>query len=133
MVQINLLPGTNRASDPYVRAAYYINAARQTSDPEEAVATVVSVIRNASVPRGLVKEGEPNTSSTIWRSFADQKNRRYFYEDTARTSIVWVDFNQLDFSKETQTKKVFLGNKEAVLGDVTNLFTTIQAFDFIGD
>ena len=46
---------------------------------------------------------------------------------------MWVDFKQIDFAKETQTKKVFLGNKEAVLGDVTNLFTSAQAFDFIGD
>src|SRR5690606_11597659 len=44
------LPGTNRASDRFTRASFYINAIPQSEDSREAIASVFSVIRNASVP-----------------------------------------------------------------------------------
>lgn len=61
-----MLPGTNRAADRFVRASFYLNAIPQTSDTKLAVASVFSVIRNASVPFGISSEAEPNISSTRW-------------------------------------------------------------------
>lgn len=45
-----MLPGTNRASDRFARAAFYANAIPKSEDPVEAIASVFSVIRNVSVP-----------------------------------------------------------------------------------
>ena len=47
---LTMLPGTNRASDRFVRASFYIDAVVQTSDPKIAVPAVMSVMRNVSVP-----------------------------------------------------------------------------------
>jgi len=72
-----LLPGINRASDRFVRASYYINEAAQSADPRRAVATVFSVMRNASVPIGIKVPGQPNIADTLWLTVSDQKNKVY--------------------------------------------------------
>ncbi|MGL4539175.1 MAG: linear amide C-N hydrolase [Cetobacterium sp.] len=127
----NMLPGTNRAADRFVRASYYINESTQTADPNEALATVASVIRNVSVPRGFKRENAPNLSTTIWRTYADQKNKRYFFEDTANPSLVWVNFDKLDFSSTGGVKKVILTNKEGLTGDLTSKFKSAEKFEFL--
>jgi len=63
-----MLPGTNRASDRFARASFYINAIPKSEDPVIALASVFSVIRNVSVPYGLTTPEEPNISSTRWRT-----------------------------------------------------------------
>ena len=63
-----MLPGTNRASDRFARASFYINAIPKDEDPDLALASVFSVIRNVSVPYGITKPGQPNISSTRWDS-----------------------------------------------------------------
>ena len=63
-----MLPGTIRASDRFVRASYYINALPKDLTGTRAIASVFSVIRNASAPLGITTPGEPNVASTIWRT-----------------------------------------------------------------
>ncbi len=46
---LSFLPGTNRPSDRFARASFYINALPQTDDVRIAIASVFSVIRNTSV------------------------------------------------------------------------------------
>ena len=48
-----MLPGTNRSADRFARASFYINAIPKSEDPVMALASVFSVIRNASVPYGI--------------------------------------------------------------------------------
>lgn len=50
---LSFLPGTNRPSDRFARASFYINALPPTDDVRIAVASVFSVIRNTSVPYGI--------------------------------------------------------------------------------
>ena len=68
-----MLPGTNRAADRFARASFYVNAIPKSEDPVKALASVFSVIRNASVPFGINTPEEPNISSTRWRTVADHK------------------------------------------------------------
>jgi penicillin V acylase-like amidase (Ntn superfamily) len=65
------LPGTNRASDRFVRASFYINAIPKSADINEALASAFGVIRNVSVPLGITTPGQPNISSTQWRAVLD--------------------------------------------------------------
>ncbi len=74
-----MLPGTNRASDRFARASFYVNAIPKSEDPVEAIASVFSVIRNVSVPFGITTPDEPNISSTRWRTVSDQKRKLYFF------------------------------------------------------
>lgn len=72
------LPGTNRASDRFARASFYINAIPKDEPADILVASVFSVIRNVSVPYGINTPDEPNISSTRWRTVADQKGESTF-------------------------------------------------------
>ncbi len=126
-----MLPGTNRAADRFVRASFYINATQQSADPREAVAAVFSVMRNVSVPRGITTPGQPNISSTIWRTVADQKNRVYFFEDTFSPSIVWVRLKQIDFTPESGVRKLTLHGNPDLGGDQTANFQPAEPFTFL--
>jgi len=93
-----VIPGTNRSADRFVLASFYINATKQSGDPRQAVADVLSVMRNVSVPHGNSTPGQPNISSTLRRTVADQKNLTYFFESTFSPSLISVRINELDVS-----------------------------------
>lgn len=126
-----MLPGTNRAADRFARASFYINAAVQSANPREAVAAVFSVMRNVSVPRGISTPAQPNISSTIWRTVADQKNKIYYFEGTASPGIVWVKLDQIDFKKDSGVRKLTLHGNPDLGGDQTGNFKKTEAFKFL--
>jgi choloylglycine hydrolase len=127
-----MLPGTNRASDRFARAAFYINAVPKTADARIAVAAAFSVIRNCSVPFGISTPSMPNISSTRWRSVSDQKNKIYYFENVLSPSVFWVDLNSIDFSGKIKTQKLSLINDETYAGDVTKKFKVAEPFKFAG-
>ena len=101
-----MLPGANRAADRFARASFYINAVEQSGDPRAAAAAVFSVIRNVSVPRGISTPGQPNISSTIWRTVADQKNKVYFFDSSTSPNTFWVPLADLDFAPGAPVMKL---------------------------
>ena len=96
-----MLPGTNRAADRFVRASFYVDAIPKDQDPNKALASVFSVIRNVSVPYGLNTPQEPNISSTRWRTVFDHQRKLYFFESALTPNTFWVDLKALDFSQGT--------------------------------
>ena len=126
-----MLPGTNRASDRFVRASFYINALPQTSDYRQAVAGVFSVMRNVSVPLGISVPSQPNIASTRWRTVADQKNLVYYFESTLSPDIFWIDLKKLDFSPEGKVRKLSLTNGEIYAGDAADRMKDTEPFRFL--
>ncbi|CAN5500869.1 linear amide C-N hydrolase [soil metagenome] len=126
-----MLPGTNRAADRFARASFYINACRQTDDAREAVASVFSVMRNVSVPRGISTPTQPNISSTLWRTVSDQKNKVYYFESTASPSLLWVKLAEVDFKEGTGTRKLTMDGKPDLGGDQTTKFEKATPFTFL--
>ncbi|ATL49961.1 choloylglycine hydrolase [Chitinophaga caeni] len=127
-----MLPGTNRASDRFVRASFYIDAIPKTADTKVAVASCFSVIRNCSVPYGISTPGQPNISTTRWRSVADQKNLIYFFETALTPNTFWVNFKDIDFSKGAPVKKLSLVNGETYAGNAVASFVETPMFKFLG-
>jgi len=130
-----MLPGTNRASDRFARAAFYVQSTRKSADPVESLAAAFSIIRNVSVPFGIATPDQPNLSSTRWRTVADQKRKRYFFESALTPNIFWVDLQKIDFSTATgHVKKLDLGPNQTVTyaGDTSALFKDTPAFRFLG-
>ncbi|KMM85122.1 penicillin amidase Cysteine peptidase. MEROPS family C59 [Pseudomonas taetrolens] len=130
-----MLPGTNRSADRFARASFYVNAVPQSQDPRQSLASVFSVIRNVSVPYGITTPGEPNISSTRWRSVIDHKQRLYFFESAITPNTFWVDLKKLDFSKNTGAiKKLDLGPNQSTIfsGEVSSQFEVAPAFQFEG-
>lgn len=128
---LNMLPGTNKSSDRFVRASFYINAVEQTSDPKAAVAAVFSVMRSVSVPLGISTPDQPNNSSTRWRSVSDQKNRVYYFETTLAPAILWVDLRQADLRPGDPAKKLTLTGGEEYAGNATAKFMETKPFAFL--
>ncbi|QYO67620.1 linear amide C-N hydrolase [Leptolyngbya sp. 7M] len=112
-----MLPGTNRASDRFVRAQYYINAIPETADRRTVLASIFSIIRNTSVPYGISTPEQPQISSTRWRVVADHKDRAYYFESAVSPNIFWVEFDKLDFSPQAGVRTLQLGP------DQSNLFS----------
>ncbi len=130
-----MLPGTNRASDRFARASFYVNAIPKDEDPNRALASVFSVIRNASVPYGITTPDEPNISSTRWRTVFDHKRKLYFFESALTPNTFWVDLKSIDFSKETgKVKRLDLGENQdhTYSGDATKDFKDAKPFVFLG-
>lgn len=128
-----MLPGTNRAADRFVRAAFYIDAVPKTADPLEAVAVVMSVVRNVSVPYGITTADEPNISSTRWRTAVDHTSLRYFFESALSPNTFWVELANLDFSQGAPTKRLNLGDGEKTVyaGDASAKFEPAEPFAFL--
>ena len=130
-----MLPGTNRSADRFARAHFYINAIPRSTDPVEALASVLSVIRNVSVPYGITTANEPNISSTRWRSVADHKRRLYFFESALTPNTFWVDFSRVDFSAQRgAVRKLELGpgQRNTFAGDTAGQFKVSAPFKFEG-
>ncbi|KQP74860.1 choloylglycine hydrolase [Methylobacterium sp. Leaf111] len=130
-----MLPGTNRAADRFARASFYIKAIPQFENPNLAVASVFSVIRNASVPYGITTPNEPNISSTRWRTVVDHKRKLYFFESALTPNTFWVDLKAIDFDAVTgTTKKLDLGPNQdhTFSGDATAMFRETKPFPFLG-
>lgn len=126
-----MLPGTNRASDRFVRASFYIKALPQTADYRQAVAGVFSVMRNVSVPLGISIPSQPNIASTRWRTVADQKNRVYYFESTLSPDIFWIDLNALDFNADKSVRKLTLTNGEIYSGDAAVKMQDAEPLSFL--
>lgn len=103
----------------------------QSADPREAVANVFSVIRNCSVPRGISTPSQPNIASTLWRTVADQKNRVYYFENTASPSLLWVRLADIDFSQGSGTRTLTMVGNPDLGGNQTASFKKAQPFKFL--
>jgi penicillin V acylase-like amidase (Ntn superfamily) len=128
---LTMLPGTNRASDRFVRASFYINAIPKTADDLEAVASAFSVIRNVSVPLGISTPDKPNISSTLWRTVSDHKNRRYYFESTRAPNVFWVNLDDVDFKPGAPVKRLLLTGDEIYAGNVVKQFKLAEPFEFL--
>lgn len=119
---LNMLPGTNRSSDRFARASFYINAVLQTPEPDIAIPTVFSVIRNVSVPYGISTPDSPHISSTRWRSVCDQKDLVYYFEKTIPMTLMHINLKDIDFSQRNGERILKMTDGANYEGDVTNLF-----------
>ena len=130
-----MLPGTNRAADRFARASFYVNAIPRSRDAVETIASVFSVIRNVSVPYGITTPGQPNISSTRWRTVADHKRKLYFFESALTPNTFWVDLSDVDFSKGSgKVRKLDLGPNQTrtYSGKANDDFVDSEPFVFLG-
>jgi len=120
------LPGSTLASDRFARASYYVSRLSQPSSQIEAIAAMFSVMRNAAQPFRIPDPGKPDASQTLWQVVMDLTHRRYVFESTTRPNIVWVNFDELDFSSSSPQAKLDLVNnltlEKGIAGNVSSHF-----------
>ncbi|NTU72243.1 MAG: linear amide C-N hydrolase [Coriobacteriia bacterium] len=125
------LPGTNRAADRFARASFYITAIPQTADVQLSLASVLGVIRNVSVPLGITTPGQPNISSTRWRSVADHKRRVYYFDSATSPNTFWVPLADLPLDEGDPVQRLRLGGERFYSGNAAGDFEATPPFEFV--
>lgn len=137
------LPGTNRAADRFARAAFFLEAIPKALDKNyiagvpgktfnnQAIASMLSLQRAVSVPLGITTPGQPNISSTIWRSIADQKNLTYYFDSATSPNTFWVSMDKLDLKPGASVKKLTLQGGAIFAGEVSAHFIETKPFAFL--
>ena len=125
-----MLPGTHRPADRFVRATYYLNSLPRTDDELISVATIFSIMRNISVPYGIVSKNEPNVSSTRWTTVSDHKHMKYYFSHALVPDIFWVDLNNVDFSEKAHVKMLEVSENHYYSGDASKNFKEAKPFNF---
>ena len=131
-----MLPGTNRASDRFARASFYVNAIpheagtrsgdrqRLRRDPQR-----------IGAPSAFNTPDEPNISSTRWRTVFDHKRKLYFFESALTPNVFWIDLKAIDFAAGgAGVRKLDLGSNQTHIysGDTTREFKPTKPFEFLG-
>lgn len=125
---MNMLPGTNRSSDRFTRASFYESVLPDSLSNRDATAAVFGIIRNCSVPMCISVPGQPEISTTQWRSLADQLKRIYYFELTLSPSVVWVDLTKADLSQGASERSITLTTDGSLAGDITAKFRKATPF-----
>lgn len=140
---LTFLPGTNRSADRFARASFLIASIPKDTDPSyikavpngvfinQAIASVLSVIRSVSVPLGITTPGQPNIASTIWRTIANQRDKIYFYDSSLSPNIFWVPFTDLDLKNGASVKKLTLTGGKIYSGNAASNFEETKPFTFL--
>ena len=125
------LPGTADADDRFVRGAYYLTKLPEAPESyQEAVAGVLSVMRNMATPIGANDPIKPNISATLWRSISDLTNRRYYFEFTTMPNVVWVNLKNLNLEKGAPVQVFDLRSDIEASGEVSGRFENTKPVKF---
>ena len=129
-----MLPGTSRPADRFARASFYVDAIPQTQNRRIATASVFGAIRNVSVPYGISTPDEPHISSTRWRTVADHRDRRYYFESALSPNVFWLDLDEIEFDAAAGVRSLPLGEHQANVfaGDVADDLVETEPFEFLG-
>ena len=114
------IPGNVNAVDRFQRAAYYSALLPEPTDERQAVAGVMAIMRNVSVPFGA-PYGEFGVYNTEYRTVVDLTHRNYFFELTTSPSTIWVRMAALNLAEGAQTLAVDPYDT-SLTGDVTDRF-----------
>ncbi len=114
------LPGNVNAVDRFQRAAYYSALLPKPDSEREAVASVMAIMRNVSVPFGA-PYAEFGVYNTEYRTVTDLTNRMYFFELTTSPNVIWVQMDRLNLTEGAPALAVDPYD-ETLVGDVTDRF-----------
>jgi penicillin V acylase-like amidase (Ntn superfamily) len=114
------LLGNVNPQDRFQRASYFRALLPEPKTEREAVASVLSIMRNVSVPFGAPYKGF-GIYNTEYRTVCDLTNQRYYFELTTSPSVVWADLGKFNLAPGA---KVMVLNPDNVnlSGDVTKKF-----------
>jgi choloylglycine hydrolase len=119
------LPGNVKATDRFQRAAYYSAMLPEPADERQAVASVLAIARNVSVPFGAPYAGF-GIYNTEYRTAINLADRRYFFELTTSPNVIWVDLPSFDLSEGTSVMTLDPDNID-LAGNVTAAFEKASA------
>lgn len=118
------LPGTVSSPDRFVRASFFDAHVEKTSDPDLGVSICRSILFNVSVPYTYTV-GEANVSATQWRSFANVRDLRYYWDVVTNMGLFYVDLSKCDLRPGAPVMKIDCSKSRLYVGEAnSHLFKT---------
>jgi penicillin V acylase-like amidase (Ntn superfamily) len=119
------LPGNVNPRDRFQRATYYMALLPKPKDEREAVAGVLAIARNVSVPFGAPYESF-GIYNTEYRTVMNLTDKRYYFELTTSPNVIWADLMKMDTSAGAAVM-VLHPDDITLSGDVTSKFKPVKA------
>jgi penicillin V acylase-like amidase (Ntn superfamily) len=119
------IPGNVNPVDRFHRASYFVQLLPEPKNEREAVAGVLAIARNVSVPFGAPYK-DFGIYNTEYRTVCNLTNKTYYFELTTSPNVVWVDLARANLAAGSA---VMLLNPDdvALSGNVTANFHAGQA------
>jgi penicillin V acylase-like amidase (Ntn superfamily) len=118
------LPGNVNPMDRFARAAYYMAMLPPPKSEREAVAGVLAIARNVSVPFGAPYKSF-GIYNTEYRTASNLADKRYFFELTTSPNVVWADLKTFDLKRGSQVMALDPDNIK-LSGDVSSKFKKVK-------
>ena len=119
------LPGNVKPTDRFQRAAYFSSMLPEPKTEREAVAGVLAIARNVSVPFGAPYKGF-GIYNTEYRTVTDLTNKRYFFELTTSPNVIWADLAKFKLASGSPVMVLHPDNI-GLSGDVSGKFKAAKA------
>lgn len=117
---IHFLPGQVASPDRFVRGYFFEKNVKKVNDHDLAFAILRSIMVNISVPYLYEVEGEPNVSSTQWRSYADLNLHRYYFDIVTNPGVFYISLDKCNLSEGAPVLKLDTSKSSGYIGDVTD-------------
>lgn len=125
---INMLPGTVKSPDRFVRADFFLKNTERTNDAPTALAIARSIMANVSVPYLYTVEGEPNVSSTQWRSYSNIRDLRYYFDIVTNEEIYYIDLKKCNFEPGASVMKLDTSKETTLAGEANSALKPVAPF-----
>lgn len=122
------LPGNVNPRDRFQRAAYYSALLPEPKNEQEAIAGILAIARNVSVPFGAPYKGF-GIYNTEYRTAINLTSRRYFFELTTSPNVIWADLDGFDLEPGSPVMTLDPANIE-LSGNVTASFAKTEKAPF---
>ncbi len=122
------LPGSVSSPDRCVRANYFAHHADSVADADLGASITRSILVNSSVPYTYNISGEPNLSSTQWRSYSNLRDKLYYFDIVTNPGYYYVDLKKCDLTPTGKILKLDTEKTSDLVGDVTDRFEKSEGF-----
>ncbi len=122
------LPGTVSSPDRFVRGVFFDNNVEKVGDADLGLSIIRSILFNVSVPYKYTVDGEANVSSTQWRSFANLRDLRYYFDVVTNPGIFYVDLNEINLAPGAPILKIDTSKSSDYVGNCTGKLFPVQGF-----
>jgi choloylglycine hydrolase len=132
------LPGGSDPSDRLVRGAYYATNLPDPADEREAVASLLSVMRNVAIPYEAPSARRQSThpeegmalTRTIFRLIMNLDEGVIYFDRVLSPTVFWLRMDGLDFSEDARAMRLPTNGNDLAF-DATARFAPAEMFAFI--
>ncbi len=125
---VNMLPGTVKSPDRFVRGKFFDKNVEHTNDADLGLSICRSILMNVSVPYKYTVETSPNVSSTQWRSFANLRDLRYYFDIVTNLGVYYIDLQKCDLSEGAPVMKIDTAVLTNIVGEANQYLKPTTPF-----